>query len=362
MNKPKILLINGDQFGYSSGHYYYCKHLSNEFRINYICFDRGLYKLALESVDVIYVSYSGNKLIRIFRFLKVCLKQSNIVKPNILFITYFNICFLLAVFCKSQTTILDIRTGSLKENIISRNLSNYFIWFQSLFFSRIVILSKSLCKKLHLPNGKSKVVPLGSEIFYPGLHDFKFINLLYVGTLDNRDICKTIKGLNMFLQENKINHSGITYNIVGFGSEDEYLKLMSCILDNNLVDVVKFEGRKTHEELIPYFEKSTIGIVFVPQTPWYNYQPVTKLYEYLLSGIPVIATNTYENNLIVNDKNGILINDTAEDFCEGLSRMYNIIEKFNSSEIRKSVWEYSWDNIVNTNLKPWLKTLSTYGH
>ena len=119
-------------------------------------------------------------------------------------------------------------------------------------------------------------------------------------------------------------------------------------------EFVRYEGRKTHEELSHYFEQSNIGIVYIPQTPGYDCQPVTKLFEYLLSGMPVIATGTYENKLIVNEVNGIIINDSAEDFCKGLIRIYNHKDSFNSELIRKSVESYTWEKIVNSNLKPFL--------
>jgi glycosyltransferase involved in cell wall biosynthesis len=73
--------------------------------------------------------------------------------------------------------------------------------------------------------------------------------------------------------------------------------------------------------------------------------------------MPVVATNTYENRLIVNENNGVLINDSAEDFCNGLMKIYNQRNSFSSSEIRKSVELYSWEKIVNTNLKPYLQKL-----
>jgi hypothetical protein len=73
--------------------------------------------------------------------------------------------------------------------------------------------------------------------------------------------------------------------------------------------------------------------------------------------MPVIAVNTYENRLRVNENNGVLINDSAKDFCNGLTNIYNRRNSFNSSEIRKSVESYTWENIVNTNLKPYLQKL-----
>jgi glycosyltransferase involved in cell wall biosynthesis len=356
-NKKRLLIVNGNQFGYSSGHYFYCKYLTSTFRISYICFDRGLNKLEIEGVDVCYVSFSGNKLIRNLRFLRNCIRQSLDFKPHILFVTYFNLCFLLSIFCRSGEAVLDIRSGSLNENIFSRRFENLIILIQSLFFKHIIFLSESLKNKLAISSKKSIILPLGSEIYFAGNHIFNTIKLLYVGSLDNRNISETINGIHWFLQTNNSDTISLSYTIIGFGSESEILKIHKCISERKLTKTVTFIGRKTHNELRPYFEQANVGIVFVPQTQGYDKQPATKLFEYLLAGMPVIATNTYENRLIVNDRNGVLINDTAEDFCNGLAKIYRILNFYNSSEIRKSVESYTWENIVNTNLKPFLLEL-----
>jgi glycosyltransferase involved in cell wall biosynthesis len=355
MHKPKLLFINGAQFGYSSGHYFYCKYLTEDFTISYVCYDRGLDRIVLEGVNVKYVSFNGCKLVRIFRFLRESIRQSFTLKPYILFVTYFNICFLLPIFCKSKKTVLDIRSGSLRERRIFRRIDNLIVLVQSKFFNQIIILSESLRKKLYISRVKSKVIPLGSEIYYTGDHNFNTLDLLYVGSINNRNITDTIKGLKLFQKKNLVNPIKVSYTIVGFGSDAELKKLTTCILETSLSDIVKYEGRKSYNELAPYFERSNLGVVFVPQTPYYDCQPATKLFEYLLSGMPVIATNTYENRLVVNNINGVLITDTPEDFCAGLAAIYNARNLFLSSEIRKSVASYNWESIVTSNLKPYLQ-------
>jgi glycosyltransferase involved in cell wall biosynthesis len=356
-NKKKLLIVNGSQFGHSSGHFFYSKFLINDFTLGYICYDRGLDRMVLEGVNVNYVSFSGNKLVRVFRFIKECIKQSYFVKPDILFVTYFNLCFLLKLFCKYEKSVLDIRSGSLNKSRIFRGFENYFLLLQSLLFPRVVILSDSLRKKLYISRKKCNVVPLGSEIYFSGNHDFKTLDLLYVGSLDERNITKTILGLHLFRQLNESKSIDIHYTIIGFGSQAEILKILNSISAYNMVNIVKYEGRKNHEELAKYFMSANIGVAFVPQTPWYDCQPVTKLFEYMLSGMPVIATNTYENRLKVNIKNGVLINDTPEDFCNGLREIYLQRDSFDSFEIRKSAETNTWENIVNKNLNPYLKKL-----
>jgi len=43
--------------------------------------------------------------------------------------------------------------------------------------------------------------------------------------------------------------------------------------------------------------------------PYYDCQPATKTFEYILSGMVCIATSTYENKKLINNINGVLCND-----------------------------------------------------
>jgi glycosyltransferase involved in cell wall biosynthesis len=89
-------------------------------------------------------------------------------------------------------------------------------------------------------------------------------------------------------------------------------------------------------------------------TDYYDVQPVTKTFEYLLSGMPVIATNTSENRKVINQGNGVLIGDTAEDFYTGLKTILKNRLFFDSVKIRNNSMEYTWYNIVDKNLKIYL--------
>jgi glycosyltransferase involved in cell wall biosynthesis len=356
-NRKKLVIINGAQFGYSAGHHYYCKYLLKKFTIVYICFDRGFNRLSFEGVDVFYVPFEGGKLTRTLRFIKECIRQSNSFKPHLLLVSYFNSCLFLPVFCKTKIAVLDYRSGSLRKNRYLRGADNLFALFQSLFFNGVIIPSVSLRKKVHMNGKKCMVVPLGSEIFFSGIHKFNSLNLFYIGTFNNRNISETIKGLHLFLNRNAPENIDINYSIVGFGTVTETAKILKLISDLGLSGIVTFSGRKSNVELNSYFENANVGIVFVPITPWYDCQPATKLFEYMLSGMPVIATNTFENRSIVNNNNGTLINDTAEDFCNGLIAIYNSSNSFNSNEIRRSVESHTWENIVNYKLIPYLEKI-----
>jgi glycosyltransferase involved in cell wall biosynthesis len=356
MNSPKVVLVNGAQFGYSSGHFYYCKYLKDKFSISYICFDRGLKRIDLEGIQVIYVPFTGNKILRYYWFLKVCIAYCSQLKPDLLIVTYFYLCFPLSLFCSSKKSILDIRTGSLRENKLLRRLENFYITTQVLFFDGIITLSESLKKRLLLPSQKTRIIPLGSDVYYSGYHLFSDIRLLYIGALDNRNIGDTIIALDYFIRSTRYGGE-LKYTIIAFGSDYEIAKIINLIADRKLQKIVNYVGRLSNEELFPYFMESNVGVVYIPQTAGYDCQPATKLFEYMLSGMPVIATKTSENESMVNEMNGILVDASAEDFAEGLKKLIQVREKYSSSEIRHFVDTYRWENIVHSKLAVYLLEL-----
>jgi len=113
---------------------------------------------------------------------------------------------------------------------------------------------------------------------------------------------------------------------------------------------VKFAGLVPYNHLSEYVTKSNIGVSFVPITKYFDVQPPSKTIEYLLSGLPVIATATKENKKIINSNNGILIDDTISDFAEALCIMEK--SEFDNQQIRESMLDHKWRNIVNTKLIP----------
>jgi hypothetical protein len=65
-----------------------------------------------------------------------------------------------------------------------------------------------------------------------------------------------------------------------------------------------------------------------------------------MSGLPVIATSTYENKLIINNSNGVLIEDNSNSFCFGLSQILKLLPSYDNNLIKDNLKEYQWKNIV----------------
>ena len=351
--KKQILIINKAQFGYFTDYYKYCEYLKDEYHVKYFCFDSGKKKLSMEGVDVTYISIRGHKIIRGIRFFFYALLKSFMFR-GIIFINYFDNCHYLKRILSRKKMILDIRTLSVKKDDNQRRISDSKLKKACTQFDFITIISQGLREKLELKSENSAILPLGSDVISTINKKFESLNLLYVGVLNNRNISQTIEGLSIFCK-NHPHIKTITYDVIGDGNEFEEIKQLVKSL--NLSGKVTLHGRIPHFELKPYFDKCNVGISYVPITDYYEYQPVTKSYEYILSGLYCIATSTYCNRQIISDENGVLIIDTPEAFAEAVYHIYEHRNSLNSKTIQSTLLNNTWDNIVNDYLIPLLKKI-----
>jgi hypothetical protein len=353
--KKKLLIIVKEQFGYHTDSYKYCQYLKNEFEITYICFDVGEEKILEENINILYCPYSGSFLQRGIEFIQFCRNFIKHNEPDLIFTVYFQMVSLLRISLPFHKFILDIRTGSINKNIKKRKKYDRIMKYESLFFQNITIISKCLSEKLNIPNKKSHILPLGSDILSYTDKNFDAMHLLYVGTLDSRDIHETIEGLSIFLETCEYDINDISYDIFGSGTIESETILKQMIIDKKLEKIVLFHGRKNHKELKQYFNRSNIGISYIPITDYFDCQPPTKTYEYINAGLVCLATATKENITLINSDNGTLCKSNPHSFAEGLMKIFKERKKYNSKNIRDSLKESTWDNIIKQNLLYYLK-------
>ena len=352
-----LLIINQEQFGYHLDTYYYCKYLKPKYNITYICWNYDREKIIIEDVKIKYISRSGSLAKRNIRFIKICTKELKKNHYHICFIKYFRGSSILKSLFPTEIFIFDVRSGSVDKNKTKRLLYNSLLKFESLRFKYITVISESLRKKLKLSKKKSTILPLGADIISNKKKPFNKINLIYVGTLTDRNIENTIYGFNKFYKE-FINKIDIKFTIIGDDFyKNEMPKLKALVYKFSLNNVIKFTGYIHHKNIKQYFDNANFGVSYVPINDFFNVQPPTKTFEYILSGMFTIATNTYENNKIINSKNGILINDNSESFYNALKHIYYNQKKFNSEDIRNTLFKYTWKNIATNILMKYLEQI-----
>ncbi len=355
--RKKILFINRIQFGYHTNSYNYCRYLKDEFEVSYISFDTGKKRIEESGVDIVYVPYDGSFLTRGINFIKFCRDYIKSNEIDLIFILYFQLSSLLRVGFSHKKFILDIRTGDVSPNPKKRAIVDAIMRFESHFFSHITVISESLRDKLGLNVEKSHILPLGANELSKIDKSFDSIHLLYVGTLTFRDIDKTVFALSKFIQKHKNEKIEITYDIFGSGTEEAEQLLLESIEKTELKDIVTFHGRKNHDEIQYYFDHCNVGVSYVPMVDYFDVQPPTKTFEYARAGLVNIATATYENKILITEDNGVICHDTIDSFCDALESVYANREKWDSRKIRKSLEDFSWENIVNNNLKKYIKEL-----
>jgi glycosyltransferase involved in cell wall biosynthesis len=202
------------------------------------------------------------------------------------------------------------------------------------------------------------VLPLGGDCFSQTEKSFNKVHLLYVGTLQQRNIIQSVKGFHKYVKNNDVKENPeIFYTIIGDAKGNELQEIRDYISCNHLEKYIEATGYVHYNDLYKYFDRANIGVSYIPQTKYFDNQPPTKTYEYLVSGLPVIATRTKENIKILNDKSGVLIDDNADSFAAGLQKIIEKRNLFQSKTIRNLYRENCWENIMNNNLKNYVEKL-----
>jgi len=349
--KSKILVINPiHQYGYGAGYSYYPQYLKENFDVDFICLKKDKIIPNEPGFNVIYFeSKHNNKHIKLISFVIYCIKRSYLIKYNNIFCVYFSLSFLIGLFGKSKNKIIDIRTGSLEKNKLYNFIGNTYYKISTIPFNRITVLSDSLRNRLKLSRSKTSIVPLGAIKISTQEKKYNQLNLIYVGVFTKRNIHLTIIGLANYIKK-RATKLTVHYDIIGFGDKCDIELITKTIKDYNLDKIVILHNRKNHEELKLFFDVANIGVAFVPITDFFDVQPSTKIFEYSLSGMITIATNTHENKKLINSNNGYLCDDNPDSFSDTLCKLEKEIDKFNYDAISNSLSDYTWSNIVNHRL------------
>ncbi|MFI3238969.1 MAG: glycosyltransferase [Bacteroidales bacterium] len=352
--KDNILLISRPHFGTSIGPYKWTQYLRKKYNVTTITYNtetENPTKYNFDDVKHIYISKRGNKIVRALRFILYTIFYIAFFKGRVI-VTFFPGCSIYKRILFRKPMILDIRTLGIFDSEDKNIKHDKSVAESTKLYDHTIFLSEGMRNKITDDTVNTSIVPLGADILdeTDKLFDDS-LRLLYIGRFYNRDIHKTIEGVHLF--HTKYPEVKISYDIIGFAmyNEDEYL--YELVNKYNLSEIINFRGA-IHEEStkLKYIQNANIGVSFVPITPYYDFQPVTKSFEYILSGLFCIATDTYSNREIITSKNGILINDTPESFSDALEYFMTNKDSLNSTIIRDSLQEYNWESIVNDILIP----------
>lgn len=352
----KLLIIHKTQFGYHNNAFKLCRVLKDRIDITYICFD-GHRKIEEPDVTVKYVPVGLPKHLRGALFMILSLFYALIWRGGIL-VYYFPGCEWYKRLFRRKKMLLDIRTLSVYEDEERNRREDERIKKTADRYNFVTFLSEGMRDKIGFSRDKSAIVPLGADIISTSAKVYIPIKLLYVGTFMNRKLGRTLEGLKRFVDNNPT--AQIEYHIVGdagMNHREVETRLQDYVGQSGLGSIVFFHGRIPNKDLKPLFDLCNVGVSFVPITPYFDFQPVTKTFEYAMSGLYVIATKTFENRQVIDERNGILIDDTPESFANALQYIYENNERFDEQVVRNSLSDYLWSTIENKRMYPVLDAL-----
>jgi glycosyltransferase involved in cell wall biosynthesis len=354
--KKRLLIADQSQFGYHVDTYKYSILLQRDYAISLICWDYGHKKLPEEDTRVVYISRAGNKIERLARYIAHTIREIRTEKHDLVLVVKFPFCSLIRWFNPNKRMMLFITSGYVGDNRVMKLINDGLLYCDSLFFRHVLVQSETLRRRLHIRQSKSYIASVGADEMTLQDKNFDSMHLFYVGTLRYRAIDKTVEGFARFYEY--IKHSmEASYDIVGFGSPAEEKKLVETIRRTECEDKVRFYGRVPHNELRPFLDKNNIGVAFIPMVKHFDCQPATKVFEYLLSGMAVLATATRENQLVIHSGNGVLIRDDADGVFYGLMELYMNRGKYDSRMIKHDSAQYTWHNIICNGLRNYFDSI-----
>lgn len=296
---------------------------------------------------VIFIIFNNFKLIKRVKSDLVMLEMANGL--------YDLPMFFYPIFFPNRKFYVETSTPAVNKSKIIRTLIDTMLAITLKPYKHVGCGNPSIVKKLRIPENKVCYSKIGYPEYTFSLKRFDKLNLVYLGTVNNRDIWKTVIGLKIFIL--KFPEIKITYNIIGGGNKKYVAELVKSIDENNMQNFVCYHGFQPVDFVNDIFTKCNIGIAFVPIVEYYDKVSTTKAVEYLLAGMPVIATKTTFATSLMKPEAGVLCEDTPEDFARALEEIYLNREKFNSEKIREMYKHYAMSYVIKNSYIPILKSL-----
>ena len=353
----RILVINREPLGVLIDALKLCEYSVKRHDVTHLSFEsiRSIpadqVRQEVPGVDIRTIGVNGSLPVRFLRWLSGCIREAG-RGYDVVYVYYFPSCSLLRYSRWRTVMILDIRSGSVSRGWFARLIADGGMRIEGRCFQHLNVTSEGLRDKLGLGRSRTRILPVGGDPILSPRKRSNSLHLLYVGRM--RRIEPTIEGFARFFQEYR-NKLDLRYTIVG----DQRMRLAEIIKRLGMGDAVELHAWVPYDRLPPFFERCNVGVSYVPITSYFDHQPPTKTFQYLLAGMPVIATATAEHRKLIRGCNGVLIGDTAEDFYRGLCCLMEKVDSYDPTEIRRSVAEYSWENIMLNIALPRLEEVAS---
>lgn len=139
------------------------------------------------------------------------------------------------------------------------------------------------------------------------------VKLIYVGTVSEargRDVM--LEAMAIVAQDTL----NVRLTIVGASSE-QVGYCQNRISELGIASIVKVIKRIPGAEVPDYIHRSDFGVCLWEVSPWTQFNPPTKLFEYLVAGLPVLASDIKTHTSYISHwKNGLVFEYSAEGLAD----------------------------------------------
>jgi glycosyltransferase involved in cell wall biosynthesis len=223
--------------------------------------------------------------------------------------------------------------------IINNRIKIFFYKFNeyiSKYFDGLIAISTNLERYYNRYNDNIIRIPILAdiELYNKSQNNFLFGNQFKIGFSGQINIKK--ESLDIFLNsivKLKESYSNLLIDLYGSIDQKDFSKLNNIIKDNNLESVVIFKGIIPQDELIENLNKYNLLIIPRKESLQTIYGFSTKLSDYLLTGVPILASSISDIPLYLKDnENSYLISNI--DIDNFANKLYEIIINYEEKNER----------------------------
>jgi glycosyltransferase involved in cell wall biosynthesis len=165
--------------------------------------------------------------------------------------------------------------------------------------------------------------------------------ILYTGTFEK------YQGVDLLLKAGHVclKDSGELIFVLVGGKQEQIEQMKKISKDCGIIDKVIFTGSVHPGEIVCFYGIATI--IVSPRIEGTN-APL-KIYSYLRSGRPIVATNCYTHTQVLNNEVALLVEPDPESFAQGiikLSKDSNLCDTIVRNAMKLSATKYSYNEYI----------------
>lgn len=170
------------------------------------------------------------------------------------------------------------------------------------------------------------------------------LELIYTGTVQKargRDVM--LEAMAMAIK------AGIPVRLTMVGASPEELAFCNDYARRlGIADAVTMFGRVPGHEIPEFIARADAGICIWEDRPWWRFNPPTKLFEYLVAGLPVLASDIRTHTQYVkHGQNGLIFEYDSRSLAQAIQTLWESRAELPAFKQRalESSTPYLWENI-----------------